>query len=573
MRTPLLPDSIDIINPREWATCQPYAEELEKRPLSPDTIIQWLTDWSALNALIDEAGLVLYIKKTIDTTDSEAEQAFLDFIMNVQPHAAVAEQRLKRRLLAFEGVDEVMAAMPLLLRDMRNEADLFRDENVPLNTKLGQMDNEYGKITGGFSAVFDNEEKNLSQLRALFQNKDRDVRRRAWTTFMGLWDSKRGELNQLYAEMLTLRQQVAANAGVADYREYAFRKYGRFSYTPKDCFTFHAAIETAVVPAASRLYAKKRAKLGLDSLRPWDADVEPSDAPALTPYHKQADLIQGGLNIFHQVDPELGHYMSIMAEEDLLDLDTRAGKALGGYCIGFPVRKRPFIFMNGTGRHDDVQTFLHESGHAFHVFESADLPLVWQQDPPMEFCEVASMSMELLTAPYFTKENGGFYSPADAARARIEHLEGIITFLPYMAVVDAFQHWVYTHPDEAMHSNNCDATWDALWSRFMPDIDWRDFDDMRVTGWHRKPHIFGAPFYYIEYGMAQVGALQIWRNSLTDPAAALTAYRRALALGGTKTLPDLFAAANVEFRFDTDMLTGLIELVEQTIEELRQESK
>ena len=576
MSMPPLPSSIDTINPRQWQTFQPYAEELQQRPLSPQTINQWLADWSALIALIQESGSMLYVKKTIDIADADAEQAFLDFITKVQPPASIADQALKERLLAFDGADEAMAAMEttmsLVLRDMRNEADLFRDENVPLHTQLGKMDNEYDKITGGLTAVFDNEEKNLMQLRALLQNKDRDTRHRAWTAMMGLWDSKRGELNQLYSDMLGLRRRVAENAGLADYREYAFRQYGRFSYTPADCFTFHEAIETAVVPVASRIYAKKKAQLKLDKLRPWDVTVETSDAPPLAPYRGQDDLIRHSINIFQQVDPELGRYVSTMAEEELLDLDTRTGKALGGYCTTLPVRKRPFIFMNGTGQHDDVQTMLHEAGHAFHVFETADLPFIWQQDPPMEFAEVASMSMELLTAPYFSKENGGFYTPADAARARIEHLEGLITFLPYMAVVDAFQHWVYTNPDAAMDSTNCDTAWDELWSRFMPDISWDGLDDVRVTGWHRKPHIFGAPFYYIEYGMAQVGAMQVWRNSLTDPAGALTAYRQALSLGGTKTLPELFATAGAEFRFDTDMLAGLIELVEQTIAELEQVS-
>lgn len=574
MHIPPLPNSIDTINPRQWQTFQPYAEELQQRPFSPGTITQWLTDWSALYALIHEAGSMLYVKKTINTADAEAEQAYLDFITNVQPQWSIADQALKERLLAFDGADEAMAAMEpsmaLVLHAMRDAADLFRDENVPLQTELGKMDNAYDKITGGLTAVFDNEEKNLSQLRALLQNKDRNLRQRAWTVMMALWGSKRSELDKLYRDMLGVRRQVAENAGLADYRAYVFREYGRFSYTPADCFTFHEAIETAVVPAASRIYAKKKAQLALDKLRPWDVTVETSDAPALTPYDGQNDLIQHSINIFHQVDPELGRYVSTMAEEELLDLDTRAGKALGGYCIDLPVRKRPFIFMNGTGQHDDVQTMLHESGHAFHVFETADLPFVWQQNPPMEFCEVASMSMELLTAPYFVQDKGGFYTPADAARARIEHLEGLITFLPYMAVVDAFQHWVYTNPDAAMDSANCDHAWDELWSRFMPDVQWDGLDDVRVTGWHRKPHIFGSPFYYIEYGMAQVGAMQVWRNSLTDPDGALTAYRQALSLGSTKTLPDLFAAAGAEFRFDTDMLTGLVELVEQTIAELEQ---
>jgi oligoendopeptidase F len=257
-----------------------------------------------------------------------------------------------------------------------------------------------------------------------------------------------------------------------------------------------------------------------------------------------------------------------MVEENLLDLDTRAGKALGGYCSTLPLRRRPFIFMNVAGTHNDVQTLLHEAGHAFHVFATSELPLVWQIESPMEFAEVASMSMELLSAPYLTKDYGGFYTPGEAARARIEHLEGGLLFLPYMAVVDAFQHWVYTHADAAANPANCDAAWGELWDRFMPDVDFSGFENERVSGWHRKLHIFHVPFYYVEYGMAQLGALQVWRNALNDQAGAVVSYREALALGGTKPLPGLFEAAGAEFRFDTEMLADLVELVEDTIEEL-----
>jgi oligoendopeptidase F len=385
---------------------------------------------------------------------------------------------------------------------------------------------------------------------------------------MDLWLGCRDTLNKLYSDMLTLRKQVAANAGLPDYRAYAFREKERFDYTPEDCFTFHEAIEAVVVPAAQRIYTRKQQQLGLKSLRPWDTQADTSEFPPLRPYTEQTELIQGSLNIFQQVDSLLARHLATMAEENLLDLDTRPGKALGGFCSELPLRKRPFIFMNGVGLHDDVQTLLHEAGHAFHVFETADLPFIWQTKPPLEFCEVASMSMELLAGPYLTKANGGFYTESEAARARIEHLEGIITFLPYMAVVDMFQHWVYTHSDKALNPDNCDAAWDQLWLRFMPGVNWQGFEDARMTGWQRKPHIFSSPFYYIEYGLAQIGALQIWRNSLLDPAGAIASYRQALALGGTRSLPELFSVAGAEFRFDTAILTELVSLVEQTIRQL-----
>lgn len=577
MNFPTIPDSVAMINPRQWETFAPFYEALQERPLSHDNARQWLEDWSAAYRLFWEAASLIYIEKSLDTTDEEKEQAFLDLINNVSPKIQVADQTLKERLLALDITAEEMPDMALVLRDMRNYAELFREANIPLNTELSKLDNEYDKITGGMKTEWDGEEKNLSQLAVFLNKKDRAVRKKAWEAIGNLWLGKREEINQIYAQMLALRRQVAENAGLEDYRAYAFRERGRFEYTPEDCFTFHEAIETAVVPAVKRILAKKQERLGYDLLKPWDwipergILVQTGAAEPLHPYNGQDDLIQHTLDIFSQLDPELGRYFATMAEEDLLDLDTRTGKALGGYCSALPLRKRPFIFMNGVGIHDDVQTMLHEAGHAFHVFESSRLPLVWQANAPMEFCEVASMSMELLAAPYLTEDRGGFYTAPEAARARIEHLEGIITFLPYMAVVDAFQHWVYTHSEQALDPANCDAAWDKLWQRFIPEVDWSGYEDGRKTGWHRKPHIFGSPFYYIEYGMAQIGALQVWRNSLTDPAGALTAYRRALALGGTQTLPQLFNAIGAEFRFDTAMLQELVELIETTIENLEKD--
>ncbi len=565
-----LPTAVDDINPRQWQTFAPYFEELNNRPLSTANARQWLTDWSDLKALLDEAFRMASVEKTKDTTDTEKEAAFLDMVNNVLPQAQVAEQQLKERLLQFsDGRKRAFGDdVDLVHRRMQNAADLFREENVPLQTELAKLDNEYDKVTGGLSAVWEGEEHNLSQLEVPLQAKDRAVRERAWHTIMDLWLSKRQEINQIYTDMLVLRKQVATNAGLPDYRAFAFRSYNRFDYTPEDCFTFHDAIEAEVVPAARRIYEKKAAALGLEQLKPWDEKVDASSGWPLKPYEGQDALVQGSLNMFQQVDPILANYLATMAEEELLDLETRPGKALGGYCTTFPVRKRPFIFMNGAGTHRNVNTMLHEAGHAFHVFETAELPLVWQTRSPMEFAEVASTSMELLAAPYLHQQYGGFYSSADAARARIEGLERYLTFLPYMAVVDGFQHWVYTHIDEAMDSDNCDAAWDRLWARFMPDINWDGFETQRMTGWHRKLHIFGVPFYYIEYGMAQVGALQIWRNSLTDPAGAVQSYRQALALGGTKTLPELFAAAGAEFRFDRPMLHELVNLIEETVQAL-----
>lgn len=574
MTLPTRPHSIKNIDPHSWNSFQPYFAALQEYPLTQDNVQEWLTYWSDLSRLVWETAAWVYIEKSLDTTDTQKEQTFLDLINHVMPPAQMADQALKERLLALEVSDLGIPGMELVLRNLRNEADLYREENIPLQTEVSTLDNEYDKITGAMQANWDGEDKNLSQLAVFLKNKDRAVRQQVWDVISALWLGQREALNDIYGHMLKLRQQIAANAGLPDYRAYAFREKGRFDYTPEDCATFHTAIEAVAVPATRRILAKRRERLGYESIRPWDwipernLLVDTFAGTSLHPYKNEDELIQGGLNMLNRLDAELGRYFATMAEEGLLDLDTRPGKALGGYCSTLAVRRRPFIFMNGTGMHDDVQTLLHEAGHAFHTFETAELPLVWQLDAPMEFCEVASMSMELLAAPNLTQTNGGFYTETEAARARLEHLENIITFLPYMAVVDSFQHWVYTHAEEALDPANCDAAWDAQWQRFIPDMDWTGYEEVRKSGWHRKPHIFGSPFYYIEYGMASVGAMQVWRNGRQDHNAALAAYRHALSLGGTQTLPALFAAAGAEFRFDTPMLTELIGLVEQEIETL-----
>lgn len=564
-----IPNPPFAIDGTDWEPFQARYEALLTSSLDGDDMTGWLHEWSQLNRLVEEAGALAYINASLDTADEAAERAFLHFIENVEPNYRRADQALKERLLATTSDNAALGAdMAIVLRNMRNQAELFREANVPLLTELAKLGQEYDKITGGMAAEWEGEERNLSQLDALLREPDRNTRERAWKLIMGLWQDKRDALNDVYRRMLALRRQVAENAGLPNYRDYAFRTYNRFDYTPNDCLRFHDAIERVVVPAAARVYERRRARLGLDRLRPWDLEVDPSDAPPLQPYQGQDALIQGSLNIMERVDPALARELALMAEENLLDLETRPGKALGGYCSSLTWRQRPFIFMNGVGSHDNVQTMLHEAGHAFHAFAAFSLPTIWQTEVPLEFCEVASMGMELLAAPYLTKDAGGFYTEAEAARARIEHLSGILTFLPYMAVVDAFQHWVYTHPEAALDAAGCDEAWDALWGRFMPGVDWSGFEAERTTGWHRKLHIFHIPFYYVEYGMAQVGALQVWRNALRDQSAAVATYRSALSLGGTRNLPGLYAAAGAEFRFDENMLADLVRLIEGTLDQL-----
>ena len=377
------------------------------------------------------------------------------------------------------------------------------------------------------------------------------------------------KIGELWGRMLELRTRIAKKADLPDYRAYRWSVLLRFDYTKEDCHRFHQAIEQVVVPAATAVYEKRRQRLDLKTLRPWDLDVDPFNRLPLRPYQTIEELESKTSAIFHQVDPQLGEYFDGMRRKKLLDLDNRKGKAPGGYCNAYEAAGVPFIFMNAVGLHDDVQTLLHEGGHAFHVFECSHLAHQ-QIEVPLEFAEVASMGMELLAAPYLTTDKGGFYTPQEAARARIETMEFTLRFWPYMAVVDAFQQWVYDDPSRASDPANCDAKWAELWERFMIGVDWSELEEVKNTGWQRKLHIHTDPMYYVEYGLAQLGAVQVWRNALNDQAGAVAAYRRALSLGGTVTLPQMYAAAGAKFAFDADTLGEAVDLMMKTIGELEQ---
>jgi len=549
-----------------WAQFEPYYEDLSGRALTADTVESWLADWSQVSKVVQEAYARLHVATTLDTADVEAEHHYHAFLGDVYPRVETAEQGLKQKLLD-SGLEPMGFEIPL--RNMRAEAALFRAANLPLLAENRKLSLQYNKIIGAQTVSWEGQELTLQQMRPITQQADRALRERAWRLTSERWLADRAAINELWAKLVPLRRHIALTAGCADYRDYRWRELLRFDYTPADCETFQTAIEEVVVPAATRIYARARQRLGVDSLRPWDCDQDrdPLNYPALHPFENGHDLIEKSEKVFQHVDAQLGEYYTIMRREQLLDLDNRKGKAPGGYTTEYPITRRPFIFMNAVGLRDDVRTMLHEAGHAFHVFETTHLPYIHQLQVPMEFAEVASMSMELLAAPYLTETFGGFYTGPEARRDRVEHLERIILFWPYMAAVDAFQQWAHTHADGGDPAA-CDARWLELQQRFMPGLDWSGLEDALMTGWHRKQHIHRSPFYYVEYGLAQLGAVQVWRNALKDPVFALASYRRALSLGGTKSLPELYATAGARFAFDADTLREAVELIESVIAQL-----
>jgi oligoendopeptidase F len=551
-----------------WPQIEPYYHDLAARTLTAANVNDWLSGWTRLADLIQERYARLAVATTLNTADQEAKQRYFDFLDNISPHVKTEEQKLKQKLIASRLEPE---GFEIPLRNMRTEAELFREENIPLFTEESKLSTQYDAISGAQSVQWDGQELTLTQLLLVLQTADADGRERAWRLGAERQLADREAINALWVKFLNLRRQIAANAGYFSYRDFRWQQLLRFDYWPGDCKRFHRAIEEVVVPAATRVYERQRQHLGVETLRPWDLGrdyIYLISRPPLHPFQSIDELENKGSAIFHRVDPRLGDYFDTIRREKLLDLDNRKNKAPGAYCAGFPAMKRPFVFENAVGMHEDVETLLHESGHAFHVFETNHLPYAQQREVGMEMAEVASMSMELLASPYLLEREGGFYSIKDAARARVEHLEKLLLFWPYMAVVDGFQHWAYQNQDAATDPANCDAHWAELWQRFIPGVDWSGLEQEMVTGWHCKLHIFEEPFYYVEYGLAQLGAVQVWRNALQDQAGAVARYRQALALGGTRPLPQLYAAASARFAFDADILRMAVNLIEEKIAEL-----
>ena len=544
-----------------WDELRPVYEELVDRPLDATTLESWLADWSHLEEVVNEAAALAMIAYTCDTTDPVKEAAHLRFSAEILPRMEEFEVKLAQRLLESGYTRPDLEAS---IARFRTAAELFREENIPLATEIEEHGARYQKLTGNLTVSWDGAELTLPQLQPFLQAPDRPVRERAFRTGAEAYLARRNELADIFDLLYDLRVRTAANAGFPDFQAYAFRSKCRFDYTPDDCRRFHEAVEAVVSPAVERIMLRRRQRMGLETLRPWDLAPDPEGRAPIRPFREAGELMTTSQRVLSRVAPEFGRDFQTMIDEHLLDLDVRKGKAPGGYCETLQWRGRPFIFMNAVGIVDDVSTLLHEAGHAFHALEAHHQPFIWQRHPGLEMCELASMSMELLAARELGKDRGGFFTPEELVRARTEHLEDVLVTLVHVASVDAFQSWIYTS-GEGRDRDARDLAWLRLRNRFERGVDWGGLENERVSRWYRQLHIFLYPFYYIEYGIAQIGALQIWRNSRTDPAGAVARYRAALALGNTRSLPELYRAAGVEFTFAPETIGALVALVEEEL--------
>lgn len=538
-----------------------YEQLLARDVRSSAELEQWILDRSELEAALSQEESVLYIRMTCQTDNSAFVDEYKSFIENVSPEMGRMDDKLNHRYVGLKKqffLDD--QRYRVYDREMQADIDLFREENVDLKTQVDLLSQEYQTVCGAMTVEFQGKEMTLPQMSKFLYEPDREVRESAWRKTADRRLQDKDKLDELFDQMMQLRNRMAANAGCRDFCEYQFRRFHRFDYTSGDCRQYHKAVEQCVVPVWGKMLERRRNEMKLKSLRPWDLAADPLGRPPLKPFQYVRQLTEGVEKIFTRVDPQLGAQFHDMAEAGLLDLDNRKGKAPGGYQSALDEVRRPFIFMNAVGVDDDVRTLLHEGGHAFHCLACVREPLVDYRHGPMEFNEVASMSMELLGGEYMDE----FYDSQDFERSKQSHLEGVIHILAWVATVDAFQYWIYEHPGHSRAERN--RAWMDIHHRFGAKfIDWTGLEESAALLWHRQLHIFEVPFYYIEYGIAQLGALQIWLRAKKDRPDAIKKYREALALGGSRPLPELFSAAGIQFDFSSRTIKPLVDMIQKEL--------
>ena len=548
----------------DWNVIEPYFKELLDRPLSSkESLGKWLQDVSELEAVIGEDAAWRQIRMTCDTENKALEDAFTFFVMEIQPKIQPYADKLNRKLVENEYTKTLEGeAYQVYLRNVKKNIELFREENIPLQAEISVMAQQYGVISGKMSIEIQGREYTLQQASKFLENPDRKLREEVYRKIQERRLQDKEQLNELFTKLIQKRDQVAKNAGFINYRDYKFADLGRFDYKKEDCFQFHEAVKQSVLPLVDFIYDRKRQKLGLDSLRPWDVDAEPQGVQPLNPFKSGEELVNKTIECFTRMHPFFGECLVKMKEMGRLDLDSRKGKAPGGYNCPLPETGAPFIFMNAAGQMGDVTTMVHEGGHAIHSFLAHHLPLTAFKEYPMEIAEVASMTMELFSMDYW---DVFFEDPSDLKRAKQQQLERVLTIFPWIATIDKYQHWIYENPDHSLEERS------ENWRRILNDytslsLDVAGLEEYRKFSWQRQLHLYEVPFYYIEYGIAQLGAIGLWKQFKENKDQAINNYINALKLGGTKTLPQLYATAGLKFSFAPDYINELMLFVQKEME-------
>lgn len=550
----------------KWEDLEPWFLELVGRDLNTlPELEQWLLDLSELEAAVNEDACWRQIKMTCDTSNQELEAAFTFFCTEIQPRIQPLADTLNRKLLEHPLINQLDAKQyGTYLRGIRKSIELFRESNIPIQAELAVLQQQFGAISGKMTVLINGNEYTLQQAAKFLEHDDRMLRETAWRSVQERRLQDRDALDQLFDQLVQRRNQLASNAGYADYVQYRFRELGRFDYNVSDCKQFHQAVQEEVVPLVRKIYAHKKQQLQLSELRPWDLEAEVPGLPSLTPFQSGNELLEKSITCFDQLRPFFGDCLRKMRSMNHLDLESRKGKAPGGYNCPLPESGAPFIFMNAAGQMNDLTTMVHEGGHAIHSFLAHPLPLTGFKEYPMEIAEVASMSMELISMDHW---DVFFSDPELLKRAKIHQLERVITLFPWIAIIDEFQHWIYSHNGHTAEQRR--MAWMEILSAYTDGVvDYSGLEPFRMNAWQRQLHLFEVPFYYIEYGIAQLGAIGMWKQFRENRELALDRYCAALQLGGTATLPELYQTAGLQFDFSKNTIRELMQFVQAELDRL-----
>jgi oligoendopeptidase F len=550
-----------------WEELKPWLDKLMDRDLnSVEALKKWFRDRSEVEAVVSEDLAWRYIKMTCYTENKEYLQSYQDFIENIQPQMAPVADQLNKKAAASPYLNELTnkEGFDIMIRNLKKDIEIFRDENVPLYTEINTESQKYAQINGAMTIDWEGKEITLQQGSVIMMSTDRKKRESVYTKISERRLKDKDILDTLFTKLITLRHKVSLNAGFPNFRDYMFRSLGRFDYTPQDCFDFHEAIRGEVVPLLDKFSKERKAALKVDQLRPWDKAVDPEGREALKPFTTGKELTEKTIEVFRKLDPFLGQCLAVMKEMGHLDLESRKGKAPGGYNYPLSEIGVPFIFMNATSTLRDMVTIMHEGGHAIHNFLTRDLELNDFKSTPSEVAELASMSMELISMDHW---DVFFTNEAELRRAKREHLEDIIETLPWVATIDKYQHWLYEHP--AHTPDDRKKQWNLIFDQFADTVtDWHGLQNAKDYLWQKQLHLYEVPFYYIEYGMAQLGAIAVWRNFRKNRKAGLEGYQNALKLGYMKSIPEIYKAANIKFDFSRTYIKELMDFVRAELDKI-----
>lgn len=550
-----------------WEDLSPYVDKLVAFPIdSLEQFKTFLACKSEFDAVLEEDAAWRYIRMTIDTSNEENAKSYSFFVNEIQPKLAPYEDQLNKKIVGSEFVKALSEdkAFQIYFRSIQKAIDLFREENIPLEAEVSDLAQEYGSISGAQTIEYKGEKMTLQRASLFLRDQDENVRREVFELISKRRLEDQQKLDDLFDKLLQKRHQIAVNAGYDNYRDYKFDALGRFDYTKEDCFDFHASIKKHLVPIIREINQKQAELLGKEKLKPWDTEVDPLGRSALKPFETAQELVDGTVSMFSKIDPYFADCIQTMETMKHLDLESKHGKSPGGYNYPLYEIGVPFIFMNAVGAQRDLVTMVHEGGHAIHSFLSRDLKLTGFKNLPSEVAELASMSMELLSMKHW----GDFYkNEEDLNRAKIEQLESVLKVLPWIATIDEFQHWLYTNPTHSQAERK--AKWNEINSSYGTGVvDWSGFEEVRSYSWHRQLHLFEVPFYYIEYGIAQLGALSVWKNSIADSKNAVENYKKALAMGYTNSLPEIYKTAGVTFDFSENNVSQLAKFIQDELHKL-----